>query len=74
MPLSYKDKWAELGPIYMSEESDDPGDPEVVIVKKLTWRSAGKQLILHSTIITLVCVDILMMSLYSTPDVLLFSF
>ena len=55
MPLSYKDKWAELGPIYMSEESDDPGDPEVVIVKKLTWRSAGKQLILHSTIITLDC-------------------
>ena len=36
MPLSYKDKWAELGPINTSEESDNPGDPEVVIVKKLT--------------------------------------
>ena len=56
----------------MSEQSDDPRDSEV-IVKKLIWRLAGKQLILHSTKITFVCVDILMMPLFSTPDMLLFS-
>lgn len=42
MPPVYNDKWKELGPAYMTEESDDLGDKDVVIVRKLPWRLHGE--------------------------------
>ena len=34
--------WKELNQAYMTEESDDPDDPDVIILHKLNWRSQSK--------------------------------
>ena len=33
--------WKDVTIDFMSEESDDPTNPEVIIVHKLPWRSEG---------------------------------
>ena len=34
--------WKELNQAYMTEESDDSDDPDVIILHKLNWRSQSK--------------------------------
>ena len=45
VPEVYK-KWASTEPSYMSEASDHSEDENVVVVKKLPWRSAGEIMII----------------------------
>lgn len=40
-----REKWLSLSYCYMTEESDDPSDPDVIIVHKLPWRSQSKVLV-----------------------------
>lgn len=34
--------WKYLSQAYMTEESDDPDDQEIIVVHKLPWRSESK--------------------------------
>ena len=35
-------RWKSLSHSYMTEESDDPFDPNIIITHKLQWRSESK--------------------------------
>ncbi len=36
------ERWKCLSYLYMTEESDDPSDPNAIVLHKLQWRSESK--------------------------------
>lgn len=36
------ERWKQLSYLYMTEESDDPDDSNIIVYHKLTWRSESK--------------------------------
>ena len=45
--------WKQLGIDYMTEESDDPTDPNAIVIHPLPWRSESKGLVFCCNIVVI---------------------